>query len=95
MCWKLPEFSQELGVCLATLGHDFMVKPVVHHTGLSASTLYSHYIVSIFFLYMPKIYIKRSWMKPEWIEQEEKKYKNKIQVLGTNSTLLAPIVYDK
>ena len=58
MPWKPPEFLRELGVRLATLGHDFMVKPVVHDTGLSASTLYSHYIVSIFFPYMPKTYIK-------------------------------------
>ena len=58
MCWKLPEFSWELGVRLATLGHDFVVKLVVHDTGLSTSTLYSHYIVSIVFPYMPKIYIK-------------------------------------
>ena len=77
---------------LATLGHDFVVKPVVHHTGLSVSTLYSHYIVSIFFPYVPKMYIKRSRMKPELIEREEKNKKIKIQLLGTNSTPLAPIV---
>ena len=77
MCWKLPEFLQELGVRLATLGHDFVVKPMVHHTGLSVSTLYSHYIVSIFFPYVPKMYIKRSRMKPELIEREEKNKKIK------------------
>ena len=65
-------FSGSWGCIFHPGGTNSPLTQLIHHIGLSVSTLQSQYIISIFLSYMPRMYTKGSRMIPGWIEAEEK-----------------------